>query len=162
LGVAADASSLGPTLAPRVSAFVRRETSLGSFGASLSFAQAYRHATLGGARLRWATAALEACPLRWRLGGSVAFVPCVPVEGGALVVDGDAVPGASTSARPWFSAGVSGRLEVALGARAFAELRAGAAAPIVRDTFYFQPATDVYQAPAVVGFAGIGAGMLFP
>ena len=163
LGAAFDLLAVGTTPVPRAS-FVTRYAwkSGGSLGIALSFADGSTTSTAGNARLLWATATLDACPLRWSLTRSISLSPCVPIEGGVLSVGGDNVENASTHVRSWLTVGAMARLEVLLGGRLFAEARGGLALPLVRDTFYFLPATDVYQPPILAGWAGIAAGVTFP
>jgi hypothetical protein len=123
--------------------------------------QGFVQETQGGARLQWMTASVEACPFRLALGAGLSLVPCLPLEGGIFSVTGTGIPSAVTQQRPWFTVGGLTRLELALGPRFLVEARAGLAAPLVRDTFYFLPNTDVFRPAAVVGWGGLGAGVRF-
>jgi hypothetical protein len=164
LGALFDVLAIG-TPVPRAGIGIRRTWESGaSASLAVSAASGYRPAQTGpgGARLLWATATLDACPVRWALPRSIELSPCIPVEAGVFVVSGDGVPSASTQPRPWFSVGALARLEIPLGGRVVAEARGGVSAPLIRDTFYFRPSNDVYQPPFIVGWGGIAAEIIFP
>ncbi len=164
LAAAVDVVVAGTTPLPRAGLHLRHAWQSGaSLGVALSLASGNRTIDVGSAHLLWATATVEACPFRWAVARSLFVSPCLAGEGGALLVGGGAnVPSATTPARPWFSVGALARVDVPLGERFFLEARGGVALPLVRDTFYFLPATDVYEAPAVVGWGGIAGGVTFP
>jgi hypothetical protein len=115
----------------------------------------------GTARLAWLTGAVAVCPVRVRPAPRVALAPCGGVESGALRVAGGSVPNAETETRPWLAAGAVGRIEVAAAEHLELALEGGARAPILRDTFFFRPATDVYRPPAVLGSVTFAASAHF-
>jgi len=78
-----------------------------------------------------------------------------------LSVAGAGLPQPSTALRAWLAPEAIARLGVALAARVSLELRGTVAAPLQRDTFYFRPSTDVYQAPPLVVWAGVALGLHF-
>ena len=137
-----------------------------SLGLSLLVADGYHAIDAGGAHLLWATAILEGCPVRWSLAKSVAISPCLPLEGGVLSVGGAYVPNPVVQTRPWLTVGALARVDIELGGPFFAEARGGVAFPLLRDTFYFLPGTapntGTYQAPSIVGWGGIAAGVTIP
>jgi hypothetical protein len=150
-----------PVLA-RLGAHVRADWRRGfSLGLGVAASQGSIQESQGGARLQWMTANVEACAFRLPLGAALSVVPCVPVEGGILSVTGTGIPNAVTQRRPWFTVGGLARLELALSARFLVEARAGLAVPLVSDTFYFLPNTDVFRPVGVVGSAGLGVGVRF-
>jgi hypothetical protein len=88
-------------------------------------------------------------------------LPCLPLEAGALAVTGTGVPNGATALRPWVSLGVGGRLEIELSTAFVIEAQGGVAAPLVRDTFYFLPGSDVFHPAALAEWAGLGVGAQF-
>lgn len=121
-----------------------------------------REASVGAARLAWTTGALDMCPVRVPFGTRVALRPCIEASAGLLEAEGSGVQSAQDRARPWAAAGAHLRL-VWAPARSFAlELEGGASAPLVRETFFFQPDVDVYKAPPIAGFGRVGASVRFP
>ena len=114
----------------------------------------------GQATLTLATSAIEACPFALAVTELVRLRPCALVEGGALVGSSSAVAGATTAARLHLSVGAAARLEVTLG-RLLVSIEGAAAAAAVRPTFFFEPDTTVFRAPAFGWTGGVGAGVLF-
>lgn len=122
-----------------------------------------RAATVGAARLTWTTVSGAFCPIRIALVDDVLDLrPCVELAGGVLDAEGIAVRQPTSRSRPWLTAAAHGRLVWAL-ARAFAlEVEGGAMAPFFRESFFFEPAIPVYEAPAVAGFGRFAAAVRFP
>jgi hypothetical protein len=115
--------------------------------------------TGGGVTTSRTEARVDACPLRWG-SGPWRVLPCAGIEGGVLAAAGDGVTPSLHALRPWFAAGLVGKVQWRVGRSFFLEVVGGATVPFVRDHFFFQPnaATTVYQAPVVTGFFGIGGG----
>jgi hypothetical protein len=112
----------------------------------------------------WTFARAEACPWRFDLARSLALRPCALVDGGALSGDGGGGVGfrAATHLRPWVAAGSLGRLEWVLVGPLALEAEGGLTVPLLRETFAFDSAVNVYTPPAVVGFGSLGLGARFP
>jgi hypothetical protein len=160
--VGLDSVYAGIPVFARLGAQMRADWSRGfALGLGVAASEATLDRTNGGARLQWMTANVEACAFRLPLSAAVSVVPCIPLEGGLLSVTGTGAPNTVTQQRPWFTVGGLARLELALSARFLVEARVGLAAPLVRDTFYFLPNTDVFRPPAVVGTGGLGVGVRF-
>jgi hypothetical protein len=163
VGVAFDALAAGTgTAAPHLGGRVGVRWPSGfSVDATLGAATSQDAVAAGSAHLLWITASIAACPVRWHIVDALALAPCADVDAGALRVTGDGVPNPTAQTRPWFAAGGLARLELPVGELAMIDAQAGVAAPLVRDTFYFLPATDAFRPPAIVGWAGIGMGARF-
>jgi hypothetical protein len=83
------------------------------------------------------------------------------MEAGAIRASGAGVPTPTSGVGPWVAAGGMAQLTLAVQEAALVDAHIGLAVPLVRDTFYFLPSTDVYKTPAVVGSAGLGTRVLF-
>lgn len=120
---------------------------------------------VGGATgaFRWTAGVLELCPVAWAgAGGALRAAPCLRVEAGVLEAAGRQIVPARADRRSWAALGAEGRVEWSFLPPAFVDVGAGVVLPLVRDRFYFAPATDVYRAPAL-GFTGrVGLGVRFP
>jgi hypothetical protein len=109
----------------------------------------------GSAALALTTARLEICPLRVQWMEALRFLPCAVVDGGVLEARGQDVRGAQSHARPWWTAGLAGRLSIgATSPRVDLEL--GAVVPLNPDTFRFTPDEFVYSATGLAAFAAAG------
>lgn len=152
------------SLVPRGAASVRlRALADGFIALGGAIASGSTSAQSGGrARITWTTLVLEACPLRLRASADVSVLPCIPIEGGFVLVGAEDIVNPSSATQPWLATGADVRLELSLSSWVFLDLHAGGRVPILRDTFYFRPGEDVYRAPAVIAQAGIGAGAHFP
>lgn len=115
------------------------------------------------ASFTWTFARVEACPWRFDLARPLALRACALVDAGVVSADGGSGAGflAGSHLRPWVTAGELARLEWTVGFLRV-EAEGGLTLPLVRDTFAFDATTSVYQAPVVVGFAGVGLGVRFP
>jgi hypothetical protein len=102
----------------------------------------------------------EACPHRWVVG-NVALEPCARFEAGSLQGTGSNVAPARDSTRAWLAAGAVGRAEWAFVSPMFLDLEAGVRFPLVRTTFYFEPATVIYTPPSVGTVVSAGLGVRF-
>ena len=107
----------------------------------------------GSASVRWSEVLFGACAAIVRVS-SLGVGPCVNAEIGRLdaVVD-PPLPFRSQS-RWWVTAGASARLSWQVHAAFSFEVNGGVRLPIARDQLVFEPATVVYEAPAVVPVAG--------
>jgi hypothetical protein len=114
---------------------------------------------VGDARFTWLIARASAC---WTpLDHAFEVDACVHLEGGMLEAQGVDVIRAQDLRRSWFAAGVHAGARWNLGASIFAELRAGASVPFVRDRFYFVPNVFIHEAAAITPWVGLGVGYRF-
>jgi hypothetical protein len=111
----------------------------------------------GAATFTWTVAVVEGCPHRWRWG-AVGVEPCLRFEGGALRGQGSRINPAREDTRGWFALGAIGRAEWTFAGPLFLEIETGLRAPFVRTTYYFEPDTTIYRAPAIGALAGLGVG----
>ncbi len=120
----------------------------------------------GTAELAWTWARLDACPLQ--LPRPPVMIPSIEVRACAIVAAGavaarvSGIDNPTPRTRAWVSPGALLRLATFRLAPIALEAQVGALVPIVRQDFYFDPATPVHRLPAIVGFAGIAAGVSIP
>jgi hypothetical protein len=146
------AVELGTRMGPRLRPSLRLGFERASSGA----------VDVGGptAEFTWTVGFLEACPHRWTFG-LLDVTPCLRVEGGALEGVGAKITSAHDDTRPWFSIGAVGRAEWALVSGLFLDFEGGFRAPLSRTTYFFEPDTTIYRAPAVGALAAAGLGLRF-
>jgi len=113
----------------------------------------------GSASFALTTLRLEVCPLRAHLTDAVRLFPCAVMDGGVLRAQGNDVQGAQTHVRPWWAAGLGGRLAIGRSSPRV-DLEAGALVPLYRDEFRFTPDEFVYSATGPAFFAGVGIGFV--
>jgi hypothetical protein len=107
----------------------------------------------------------EACPVRWKTTQrrwspttTVAAHLCARGEVGVLDVQpGD---GKADVSRPWVATAGTLRLR-ATWSFLFLDLEGGATFPLVRDRFFFEPATNVYEVPPIAAAFELGFGGFF-
>jgi len=113
----------------------------------------------GEARFTWMVARISAC---WTaLDAAISIDACAHGEAGSLEAEGVDVVRAQDLRRLWIGVGAHASARVRLTSSIFAELRAGASAPLTRDRFLFTPNVLVHQAAAVTPWLGIGVGARF-
>ena len=113
----------------------------------------------GDARFTWLVARGSAC---WTaIDRAIALDACAHVEAGMLEAQGVDVIRAQDVRRSWLAGGAHLAARYDLGAKVFAELRAGASTPLFRDRFSFYPNVVVHQAAAVTPWFGVGVGVRF-
>jgi hypothetical protein len=120
------------------------------------------NARVGRATLRVTQGGLEICPLRWPLSASLALRPCAGASVGVLEAQGEGVDAVRDQRRFWLGTAALARLMWAPLAPLAMEAEAGVVAPLVRDTFVFEPDVVVYRAPPVAFLARMGLGVRFP
>ncbi|MBX3186526.1 MAG: hypothetical protein KF819_05905 [Labilithrix sp.] len=120
-----------------------------------------RSASIGAATLAWTAGTIDLCPLRFDLASAVTARPCAGLTVGILVADGSGIPTPRSETRAWVSASAHVRLAWALSAVLALEIEGGALAPMLRESFFFDPNVLVYRAPAIAGFGRLGAGVSF-
>ena len=116
------------------------------------------HAGAGDAHFTWTAGSLEACPVAWPLA-TVRLTACVRAEAGILEATGLNVQPSRDQARPWLALGPVARGRWVFLGPFHLELEGALFAPVIRDRFFLQPSTTVFQAP-IVGFSaslGVGA-----
>lgn len=116
----------------------------------------------GVAQLTWTTGRLDVCFLRWatRSNSMTGLELCPVLEAGVISGTSTETNGATPRSRAWFSLGALGRFALEIAGPVAIELEGGATTPIIRDHFYFAPATnasnEVYRVPEVSFFADAG------
>lgn len=114
------------------------------------------------ARYTWTLGRAEVCPLRVRVARSLALRPCAVIDAGALSTTVTGAPQPNNPERAWVDASLEGRLEWWVLSRVSLELEGGLMAPIVRNTFEFEPNGSLgYRAPAVTGVGSLGVMLSF-
>jgi hypothetical protein len=113
------------------------------------------------ASFTWMAWRLEGCPLRFTPSARVRLSPCGLLDAGMLQAEGRGRAAAGRSLRPWIAPGLLGRLELEATKELFFEVEGGATFPLVRDTFYIAPATDVHRVPVAGALFAAGAGVRF-
>jgi hypothetical protein len=107
---------------------------------------------------------VDVCPLRLSLDDTsnrFAFRACGSIEAGVLRGQGVAVDVPSSATRAWLAFGLDGRLRWTFSSL-YLEGRAGAFAPLTRDSFVFENPRVVVHRPAPFGAAfALGFGVLF-
>lgn len=167
-GIAVEAASLGtfipsgrvfleatmrehaPVFAPSLRVFVTR---------SLDVDQSPH---IGTASMRWTTGGIDACPIRVPFASTLAFRPCLEAAAGTIAAQVSGVDAAKNRSRAWVTVDIHGRLSWELARFVALDAEAGAVAPLVRETFFFLPSTDVYQADTIGVFGRAGATVRFP
>jgi hypothetical protein len=113
----------------------------------------------GQARFTWLVARISAC---WTaLDAAIAVDACGNAEVGGLEAEGVDVVRAQDLRRLWVAAGAHAAARLRVTANVFAELRAGASAPLTRDRFYFTPNVFIHEAAAVTPWISLGVGARF-
>ncbi|HTJ46803.1 MAG TPA: hypothetical protein VL463_32090 [Kofleriaceae bacterium] len=113
----------------------------------------------GDARFTWLVGRASGC---WTaLDRAIALDACAHVEFGMLEAAGVDVVRAQDVRRSWLAAGAHLAARYDLGAKVFAELRAGASAPFFRDRFSFAPDVFIHQAASITPWFGVGVGLRF-
>jgi hypothetical protein len=123
-----------------------------------------------GARVGWlhlsrTVGRLDACPARWVLATPWSPSPfeawvCARLDAGVV---GGVDPGGRATAdthRTWVAAGSLAHLRWIL-RRVFLDVEGGVMLPLVRARFVVEPATTLYEIPAVTGTGGVGVGVFF-
>jgi hypothetical protein len=111
----------------------------------------------------WSSLALDGCPVRFGSSRLVTLRPCVAVHAGVLYLRGLAVDYPSSATRFWYSVGVLGRADLALGRGLELELQTGLLLPLIERRFFTEvPRQDVAQTPQIAAFLALGlaAGLL--
>lgn len=105
----------------------------------------------------WTAGGLDLCPfLLWP--SRVRLQACARAQAGTLDVIGVNVTPSRGVSRPWLSVGPAASASFYLVERLFARLEGALDVPLVRDRFYFEPETTVFQAPAVGWTATLALG----
>lgn len=121
-----------------------------------------RAALLGSANLTWTHGTIDLCPIRFDLATKVAARPCAGITLGVLEAEGSGIAVPKSEIRAWLAASVQGRVAWAPARALVVELEVGALAPMLRESFFFDPNVLVYQAPAIAGFGRVALGVRFP
>jgi hypothetical protein len=114
----------------------------------------------GTASFVWTFGALEMCTLRWE-HGPWALSPCVRVEAGELLGTGTSATMNDPAKRGWVAIDLLARARFLVLPHAWLEVEAGGRAPLIRDSFLFDPSSVYYHPPAVGGFVGADGRVAF-
>lgn len=103
-----------------------------------------------GASARFEHAALRAVGCPWRYPGPswLALRPCLGLDVGRSRGEGYGVSGASSNSSLWLAARAEVRFEFSIRNGLSVGGAGGAALPLVRPRFYFEPGAEVFQTPA--------------
>ncbi|WP_146648438.1 hypothetical protein [Labilithrix luteola] len=107
----------------------------------------------GGASVQWTEAIVDACSEFLR-GGDFHGGVCATGEVGQLRAEVEPPLHFPAQSRWWVTAGASARVAWQFHPRLSLEVSGGARMPIVADRLFFEPNTEVYDAPAIIGFFG--------
>jgi hypothetical protein len=118
--------------------------------------------TRGSANVTFSAAAIEPCPLAFRLGEAFALLPCARIAFGFVEAEGSGVTTPSSALRGWGDVGAHLRASLRLGGPVFLDAHGGARFPLFRDRFFVDQNTTLYEAPAVVGAFGGDLRFAFP
>jgi hypothetical protein len=163
MGVSGEALT---ALAPAIAYWVRPYVELARGDLALRLSAGWARATArqpdGAAALTLVAGRIEACPVRLDLGASLGFVPCAALDAGQETATGvDVTPSAEVH-RPWLTGGVSARLAFLALSPMSLEVGGELFAPLLRDRFYVDTDTTLYQTPSVGGALSVGVGVRFP
>ncbi|HEU5074626.1 MAG TPA: hypothetical protein VFU02_10640 [Polyangiaceae bacterium] len=167
------ATGIAPRLAPGLGVAGMLERGDARFGLSV-FAFSSGRVTEAGVEARFdlVTSRLEACPIAFDLGGSIALEPCASFEAGVLsgrgYSDPPTVAEGHSGRSPWWAPGVLGRMVVSFG-QLVVELEGSARFPLRREEFYVDPEGEgtagstitVHEVPATSFGAALGVGLRF-
>ncbi|MBX3207139.1 MAG: hypothetical protein KF764_18980 [Labilithrix sp.] len=107
----------------------------------------------GTASVQWTKLLLGACADALR-AGALRLRPCVEGEVGSIDAVVDAPLPFRSQSEWWGAAGASARLSWQAHSAFSFEVNGGARVPLLRYQLFFEPATAVYQTPALIPFAG--------
>ncbi len=107
----------------------------------------------GSVRTALRTADVSVCPILFRLGRGE-LRPCAFGELGARGIQSSFIVGAKRFHDPWLALGVLGRVSIPLFVPMRLEVEAGAAAPLGRARYVFQPTGALAFQAAPLGFRG--------
>jgi hypothetical protein len=108
---------------------------------------------------------LDACPLRavaarpWSPSPIEAWA-CARLDAGVLDAIDTHLPNGTDMQRPWMAAGSLVHVRWVM-RRFFVDLEGGVMFPLLRERFYVEPSTSIYQVPAVTGAGGLALGVYF-
>ena len=122
-------------------------------GGGIRFERAGQAASV--ADFTWTAGAVDGCVVI--RAGRARFDGCARAHVGAIDAHGDVVPERSAS-RPWIDGGLALALRLRIAGPLFAEAQGYAGLVFVRDRFYIEPDTTVFQPPLVTGHVGGGLG----
>jgi hypothetical protein len=113
------------------------------------------------ARLEHTAVRALGCPWRYPATGWLALRPCAGLDVGRCRGEGSGVSGPSNNGTLWLAARTELRVEFSIYDGLSLGAAGGAALPLVRPRFYFEPGAVVFQAPAFGLEAGAFAAWLF-
>jgi hypothetical protein len=107
----------------------------------------------------------DACPFRFTArrawaSDAVSADACARLDAGVLGMSGARPPSARTAEYAWAAAGALLRFRW-VAPPVFFDLEVGAVVPLVRERFYVEPGSVVFEVPPVAGVGGIGLGAYF-
>jgi hypothetical protein len=110
-------------------------------------------------------ARFDACPLRWMAAppwsrSTIGAQACARFDGGVLDVRSSGFPGARSVTRAWAAAGAILRIR-SVWSFVFLDVEGGMMVPVLRERFFVEPASEVYEVPPVAGVVGLEIGGFF-
>ncbi len=108
----------------------------------------------GAANVTFSAAAIEPCPLRFRLGDTLAVLPCARVAFGFVEAEGSSVTTPAKALRGWGDVGAHVRVSWAIAGPISLDVHGGARFPLFRDRFFVDQGTTLYEVPSAVGAFG--------
>ena len=150
VGPAAFFEVIGPAHGPLAPTF--------RLGATFAPNQSTNPAQGGTATFRWTSGLLDACPFAWRPRGW-SLEPCLRFEAGVVQAAGSDVVSPLSATRAWFAAGALGHAAWRFAGPFVLEGDLGLVFPLVRDSYSFFPARDIYDTTAVGLEAGVDLGV---
>lgn len=115
-----------------------------------------------GARVRFTSVVVTACPVRWPLTPNADLRPCAAAAAGVLAASGRNISHPESVSRSWWSLGGTLRAQTALGPELAIEIEAGLAVPLVRRRFVTTaPDTLVAETPVIAPSGALGVAYRF-
>lgn len=111
-----------------------------------------------GANFTWTVGTVELCPLEWSSHAAARLGLCGRAEAGVLAAEGTAITPARSASRPWASGGGLARAAVVVLDPFFFELEGSLGAVLVRDRFFVEPDSTVFQPAPLAWGVALGAG----
>jgi hypothetical protein len=112
----------------------------------------------GSARFALTALRTDLCPLSLVIGPVIGS-PCATVTAGALDAAAPDAIGGRSATELYLAPGAAARVRWAIWGPIFADLEAGAEAPILRDHFHFTPASTAHDVSRIAATGALSAGV---